>query len=155
MATPAGKFNKESYNKNNSYGIQLFVKHLESLGHTILKDDSTEDYGVDIKSIRDGKEFHFEIEMSNRQTFTSSADYPFGNVSFLARKKKMCESGTHFEYVVICNNTNHFYSMNSSAIFQPQYFQSQTISTPDRQGYDEFYRVPKNLAYFNKLNLDE
>jgi hypothetical protein len=67
-------------------------------------------------------------------------------VSFLGRKKKYGD----FWYVIVCGETEAILLAHSFEIYKEEYRELQTINTNERNGLDEFYRVPKDKCLFYK-----
>jgi hypothetical protein len=154
MGTEAGKFNKASYDRNNQSAMILLETHLKNNGFKIIKgSDAPEDYKIDIVAEKDGKEYEFEVETNNRDTFTTVDTFKWDTVSFVARKKKMCDCENPYYYVVINPKTEWFFTSTCTEIFKEDYFTKVGVNTTDRKGQDEFYRLPKELVTFKKLDL--
>jgi len=66
------RFRPESYKENDKKAKDTLIPYLESQGHTIL--DSKEDYGVDIKSKKNGNLYLSEVEMKNQWNGGSQFD---------------------------------------------------------------------------------
>lgn len=104
MKYSARKFNKNSYEENDEFAKDLFIKFIKKRGHQIIK--STEDYKFDIETIKNGKNYYFELEVKRNYPFTSTEDYNFDTVSFLGRKKRLHEINS-FYYIIICKETKY------------------------------------------------
>jgi hypothetical protein len=141
----ARKFVQESYDRNDEWGKNIVIRWLETYKDRfkVLHKDR-EDYGVDIQ-VTDGKHIiSFEVEVKHGYPFTSAETFPFGSVSFLGRKRKFGK----FWYVVVCGETEAICICHSDEIYQEKYREIKTIATSERQGLDEFYRVPKEKCSF-------
>jgi len=138
------KFNQESYNISNSWGIDKITNLLLNRGCTIIPKES-EDYGLDIKCINlFGAIEYWEVETKAGYSWTTKKDFRFPTVSFLARKEKWAYIG--FWYIIICRETLAYVKCHSSIIFNPEYKETLDINAKWRKGIDIFYRVPKNLC---------
>ena len=146
MQYEARKFVKESYKENDLLGKQLLVAYLYNKGHVIKPETFDEDYGVDILTELDGKEYKFEVEMKDKYNFTNEKDFPFETVSFLGRKEKWKDQ--NFEYCIIGKADKAAIFCNSNVIYNPDYRQVIGIDTIHRYGNDMFYRVPVELCSF-------
>jgi hypothetical protein len=146
MLYEARKFVKESYEQNDLLGKKLLVAYLHDKGHTIKPETFDEDFGVDILTELNGKEYKFEVEMKDRYHFTSELDFPFETVSFLGRKEKWKDE--NFEYCIIGKDTKAAIFCNSNVIYNKDYRQVIGIDTSHRYGNDMFYRVPLELCSF-------
>jgi hypothetical protein len=138
------RFNQKSFDDNDAVGKQLLMAFLRPKGHIIS--ENCDKYGVDLVSVRDGKVYVWEVEMKARRPWTNREDFPFPSVSFLSRKEKW--KGTPFWYVIICKETSAAIFCNSDIIFEENYKEKLYIKTNDRKGFDNFYRVPKDLCIF-------
>jgi hypothetical protein len=150
----AGKFSKESYNKNDKWGIDRITEFLKRKGFTI-HDKEEEDYKVDILAEKNGKLFHYEAEVKSGYPFTCVDDFKFPTVSFLGRKKKFhnnIEGG--FYYCIVCKETEAILYCHSSKIYNEDYRQLKTINTKLRKGLDEFYLVPKEVCDFVEMKKE-
>jgi len=146
-------FDYKDYLNNNDYGIKKFEQHLKNNGFTIIKgSENAEDYEIDIIAAFNKKAYLFEIEVDNTTTFTSAEDFPYKNVSFLARKKKMTKKNP-FYYIRICRKTDHFYFAKSDKIFQQQFEMNDMVRKNRVEGVDNFYRLDKNNVTFKKLYI--
>lgn len=144
----ARKFVAESYEENDLIGKQLLVAYLISKGHKIKKGTFEEDFGVDIVTDYNGKEFLFEVEMKDKYDFTDLDSFPFETVSFLGRKEKW--KNRKYYYCIIGTKTNAAIFCHSDVIFNEEYQQVINIDTYNRKGLDLFYRVPKELCEFRQ-----
>jgi hypothetical protein len=142
----AGRFNQKSYEENDLLGKQLLLAYLYKRGHTILPQTFQEDYGVDIHTELEGKEYWFEVEMKDGYTFTDGRTFPYPTVSFLGRKSKW--KGKKFYYCIISKTNYAAIISHSTLIYQPEYRTRIEINTTRRSGYDTFYRVPKKYCSF-------
>lgn len=144
------KFVPASYERSNAWAIERVQKYLIQQGHTILPKE--EDYGLDIKAIKDSTTEFYEVETKTDYTFTHEGDFKFDTVSFLARKQKWKDIG--FWYMIVCRETCACIKCNSSIIFQEKFKQQIKINSKERFGQDEFYRVPKHLCEWLTLSND-
>ena len=138
------RFNQKSFDDNDAIGKELLMAFLHSVGHDIS--ENCDIYGIDFFSEFKGKKYYWEVEMKSRRAWTTREDFPFESVSFLQRKEKWKE--TPFWYVIICKETNAAIFCKSSIIFNEKYKEKVRIFTQDRKGFDNFYRVPKELCIF-------
>lgn len=138
------KFSQESYNKNDAIGKELLLAFLRSKGHK--SSENRDIYGIDIITEKDGKIYYWEVEMKSKRPWTCKEDFPFDSVSFLQRKEKWKD--TPFWYVIICKETKAAIICSSNIIFNKNYKEKLYIKTQDRKGFDNFYRVPKDLCIF-------
>lgn len=136
---PPGAFLQTSYDKNDTLGKSLLTWYLMKSGHTV--NVPKENFGIDMTSTKDGKQYHWEVEMKASAIWTGEADFPYPTVSFLKRKAKM---GDNFWYAIICKDTQALVMARSTDIFKDEYKENVNVNTSDRQGVDEFYRVPKS-----------
>lgn len=145
MKYKAREFNKESYDRNDSYAKGLFVEFIEERGHEVVS--SKEDYNHDIVTTMGGSTYYFEVEVKRNYPFTDAWSYKFDTVSFLGRKKRLHDVHP-FYYVIICKETEWFVVCESKDIFKSEYAEKLFIDTKDRKGEDEMYRVPKDKCKF-------
>ena len=138
------KFNQKSYDENDPLGKQLLMAYLRSIGHNIS--ENCDIYGIDFFSEYKGKKYDWEVEMKSKRPWTCKKDFPFPSLSFLQRKEKWKD--TPFWYVIICKETKAAIFCKSDIIFNEKYKEKVRISTQDRKGLDNFYRVPKHLCIF-------
>lgn len=145
MRYSARKFVQKSYDRNDEWGKQVFLRWVNYMApdlQEIPKDK--EDYKVDILMQSPNKQIAFEIEVKHGYPFTCVDDYKFDTVSFLGRKKKYGE----FWYVIVCAETEALLLCSSTFIYKEEHRQVITIATNERNGLDELYRVPKTECYF-------
>jgi hypothetical protein len=145
MKYSARKFVQESYDRNDEWGKSIVLRWLstyEDRFHVIQKQG--EDYGVDIQVNAGENVISFEVEVKHGYPFTSADTFPFDSVSFLGRKRKFGK----FWYVVVCAETEAICICHSDEIYQEKYREIKTIATSERNGLDEFYRVPKDKCSF-------
>jgi hypothetical protein len=142
MKYTSREFVSDSYDRYDSWARDLFGSFLRSRGHSII---NVEDYRHDIRSVKDGELFLFELEVKTRR-FTCMEDFPFSTVSFLARKKRLHDMAP-FWYVIISYESRCAVCCHSSVIFgvEPE---DVDVSSPERPGCDQFYRVDKTKCYF-------
>ena len=145
--TKAPKFRQDSYDANNEWGISRVKKLLKKRGYTIIEKE--EDYNIDIEAKKDGKIFLFEVETKAGYPFRNKKTFKFDTVSFLARKSKW--ASTPFWYIIICRETESFVCCHSNTIFKEEYKKTIEVNSKYREGTDSFYRVPKDLCYWNKF----
>lgn len=138
------KFNQKSFDENDAIGKELLMAFLRSKGHTAS--ENTNKYGIDIVTVKEEKEYFWEVEMKSRRPWTSKEDFQFSSVSFLNRKAKWQD--TPFWYVIICRETKAAIFCKSDLIFKDEYKEKLFINTKDRKGVDNFFRVPKDLCIF-------
>jgi hypothetical protein len=142
-------FNKESYDENDSYAKNKFKNFLVKNDYTILND--VENYNHDLIAEKNGKTYYFEVEVKKNYPFTNRESFKFQTVSFLGRKKRLHEM-QNFVYIIICKETEWAISCISPLIYEEQYTEEILIDTIHRNGYDKFYRVPKEKCHFFNLN---
>ena len=141
-------FNQDSYDKANTFGIDIVCGFLKGRGYTILEKE--EDYKNDIDALNSvGELIKFEAEVKDT-FFTSAQDFPFPSVSFAARKKKYVS----FWYIIVCTKTNYAVACHSDVIFQDEYAETVYINTTKRLGDDYFFRVPNDKCHFFKVRND-
>lgn len=138
------RFNQESFDTNDAMGKELLMVFLRSKGHNISV--NCDKYAVDLVSTMNEKDYLWEVEIKIKRPWTTKEDFPFPSVSFLGRKEKWKD--TNFWYIIICNETHAAIFCHSSVIFREQYKEKLYIKTHDRQGRDNFFRVPKDLCIF-------
>tara|TARA_R110000868_G_scaffold95085_2_gene261800 strand:- start:836 stop:1291 length:456 start_codon:yes stop_codon:yes gene_type:complete len=141
------EFVQSSYDKNNEFAIDIIENYLIGKGYTIIP--KAEDYGIDMIVEKDGERLLFEVEVKTGRKFTTKRTFPFDTVSFLGRKSKWVD--TPFWYAIVCKETEYALFAHSSVIFKDEYKEVSYVGTSDRDGLDEFYRVPKELCYFGKV----
>ena len=147
MKYNARKFVQASYDRNDDWGKEILVRWLKSYGSrfTIL-DKEKEDYKVDIVVLdtKADKLMSFEVEVKHGYPFTDEESFKFDSVSFLGRKKKYGD----FWYAIVCAETEAILIGHSFEIYKEEYREIKTIATTERNGLDEFYRVPKDKCIF-------
>lgn len=147
MKYNARKFVQASYDRNDDWGKEVLVRWLKSHGSrfTIL-DKEKEDYKVDIVVLdnKSDKLMSFEVEVKHGYPFTDEASFKFDSVSFLGRKRKYGD----FWYAIVCGETEAILIAHSYEIYKEEYREIKTIATTERNGLDEFYRVPKSKCLF-------
>jgi len=147
MKYNARKFVQASYDRNDDWGKEILVRWLKSYGSrfTIL-DKEKEDYKVDIVVLdtKADKLMSFEVEVKHGYPFTDEESFKFDSVSFLGRKKKYGD----FWYAIVCAETEAILIAHSFEIYKEEYREIKTIATTERNGLDEFYRVPKDKCIF-------
>ena len=144
------KFVPKSYNRSDDWAISKVKEHLINNGYTVIPKE-TEDYSLDIKAVKNGLVEYYECETKTGYTFTGKQDFKFSTVSFLARKRKWAETG--FWYIIVCRETLAYVKCHSSVIFKEEYLEVLDINSQERRGKDTFYRVPKNLCEWGKLEI--
>lgn len=148
MATEAGKFLKSSYDKNDSYAKDIFLKYIKKRGHEIISTEET--YNHDIITMKNNKKFYFELEIKRNYPFETKESFNFPTVSFLGRKKRL-HNIKPFKYILICHETDYAIGCNSKDIFLEKYKENININRYQRKGNDNFYRVPKEKCLFFKI----
>jgi hypothetical protein len=147
MKYNARKFVQASYDRNDDWGKEVLLRWLKSYGSrfTIL-DKEKEDYKVDIVVLdtKADKLMSFEVEVKHGYPFTDEESFKFDSVSFLGRKKKYGD----FWYAIVCAETEAILIAHSYEIYKEEYREIKTIATTERNGLDEFYRVPKDKCIF-------
>jgi len=147
MKYNARKFVQASYDRNDDWGKEVLLRWLKSYGSrfTIL-DKEKEDYKVDIVVLdtKADKLMSFEVEVKHGYPFTDEESFKFDSVSFLGRKKKYGD----FWYAIVCAETESILIAHSYEIYKEEYREIKTIATTERNGLDEFYRVPKDKCIF-------
>ena len=147
MKYNARKFVQASYDRNDDWGKEVLVRWLKMHGgrFTIIEKEK-EDYKVDILALdtKADKLVSFEVEVKHGYPFTDAESFKFDTVSFLGRKKKYGD----FWYVIVCGETEALLLCHSFEIYKEEYREIKTIATNERNGLDEFYRVPKSKCLF-------
>lgn len=147
MKYKARKFVQASYDRNDDWGKEVLVRWLKMHGgrFTIIEKEK-EDYKVDVMALdnKADKLMGFEVEVKHGYPFTDSDSFKFDTVSFLGRKKKYGD----FWYVIVCGETEALLLAHSFEIYKEEYREIKTIATNERNGLDEFYRVPKSKCLF-------
>jgi hypothetical protein len=143
----ARKFVQASYDRNDEWGRNVLVQWLQSFAdrfEIVTKDK--EDYKVDVLTYdnKNKKQIAFEVEVKHNYPFTDEESFKFDTVSFLGRKKKFGD----FYYVIVCAETEALLMAHSDVIYREEYREIKTIATNERNGLDEFYRVPKSKCLF-------
>lgn len=144
----ARTFNQASYDENDAKAKAIFSSYIKTKGHNI--DSNEENYGIDIITSKDGKEFKFELEMSSVNF--NEEDYKYDNVHFLARKKKMLDRQGDYWYVIISSNEEYALMVKASKIFKKENYLTKYAGN-GRDGVDEFYQLPKNQVKFFMISL--
>jgi hypothetical protein len=147
MKYSAGKFVQSAYDRDDRWGILIVTEWLKSFGSRFeIIEKEKEDYKVDLVAFDNekGKTISFEVEVKHKYPFTSEESFRFDTVSFLGRKKKYGD----FYYVIVCGETKSLLMAHSSVIYQEGYRELNKVSTNERSGLDEFYRVPKSKCKF-------
>jgi len=145
----ARKFVQASYDRNDEWGRNVLVQWLESFdGRFEIVTKDKEDYKVDVLTYdnTNQKQIGFEVEVKHNYPFTDAHSFKFDTVSFLGRKKKFGD----FYYVIVCAETEALLMAHSDVIYREEYREIKTIATNERNGLDEFYRVPKDKCLFYK-----
>lgn len=142
------RFVKKSYDRSDQWAISKVKEHLINNGYSI-PEKGMEDYGLDIKAIKEGVVHYFECETKTGYPFTGADDFKFSTVSFLARKKKWAPVG--FWYVIVCRETLAYVKCHSEIIYRDEFLEELEIDSKERQGTDAFYRVPKELCEWSNL----
>jgi hypothetical protein len=143
----ARKFVQASYDRNDDWGKEVLVRWLEMHGSRFnIIEKEKEDYKVDILALdtKADKLVSFEVEVKHGYPFTDAESFKFDTVSFLGRKKKYGD----FWYVIVCGETEALLLCHSLEIYKEEYREIKTIATNERNGLDEFYRVPKEKCLF-------
>ena len=143
----ARKFVQASYDRNDEWGKEVLVRWLKRHGgrFNIIEKDK-EDYKVDVLAFdtKADKLVSFEVEVKHGYPFTDAKSFKFDTVSFLGRKKKYGDVW----YVIVCGETEALLLCHSLEIYKEEYREIKTIATNERNGLDEFYRVPKEKCLF-------
>lgn len=148
MIYEARRFVRSSYERSDSPLKQMLSDFLVERGHTILH--SEEDSAHDIVTEMGGRAYYFEVEAKATYLFTNKDSFPFDTVSFLGRKYKL-HMLHPFQYIIVCPTTGWALSCYSSQIFKEDHRVLLSIRSHERQGLDEFYRVPKQECIFFPL----
>lgn len=143
----ARRFSQESYDRNDKLAKDIFIKWAKSTGHDIVS--SVEDYNHDVITIKDGKNYAFELEMKNTY-WTCREDFPFSTVSFLGRKKRLHKKQP-FIYIIISAKSDYAVMCSSNVVYDEKNSELVGINTKERSGLDELYRVPKKDCTFFKI----
>ena len=147
MKYNARKFVQASYDRNDDWGKEVLVRWLKMHGGRFaIIEKEKEDYKVDILALdtKADKLVSFEVEVKHGYPFTDAESFKFDTVSFLGRKKKYGD----FWYVIVCGETEALLLCHSFEIYKEEYREIKTIATSERNGLDEFYRVPKEKCLF-------
>ena len=147
MKYNARKFVQASYDRNDDWGKEVLVRWLKMHGGRFaIIEKEKEDYKVDILALdtKADKLVSFEVEVKHGYPFTDAESFKFDTVSFLGRKKKFGD----FWYVIVCGETEALLLAHSFEIYKEEYREIKTIATSERNGLDEFYRVPKEKCLF-------
>ena len=147
MKYKARKFVQASYDRNDDWGKEVLVRWLKMHGGRFaIIEKEKEDYKVDILALdtKADKLVSFEVEVKHGYPFTDAKSFKFDTVSFLGRKKKYGD----FWYVIVCGETEALLLCHSFEIYKEEYREIKTIATSERNGLDEFYRVPKEKCLF-------
>ena len=139
----ADDFVQESYERNDWLGKTMLTWYLMKAGHKV--NVPKENFGIDMTSTKDGKQFHWEVEMKHNVQWVDAASFPYPTVSFLKRKQKM---GDNFWYAILCADTQALLFARASDIFQEKFREDVKVNTKERQGISECYRVPKELCFW-------
>jgi hypothetical protein len=145
----ARTFNQASYDENDAKAKAIFSSYITSKGHTVITDE--ESYGVDIITSKNKKEFKFELEISSIN-FTNENDFPYDNIHFLGRKKKMMDRQGNYFYIIISTNLEYAVMAQAKYIFKQENYITKYAGN-GRDGVDEFYQLPKNQVKFFKIGL--
>lgn len=145
----ARNFSQKSYDDNDSYAKEKFIKFLEKRGYTITS--SEENYEHDVVAEKEGVTHYFELEVKRNYPFTTSDSFKFATVSFCGRKERLHKIHK-FHYVIICYETGYAVTATSDEIFKEEYREDIELNTYDRRGKDSFRRVPKNVCKFFNIN---
>lgn len=151
--TQARRFNQELYNHTDELAKEMFKAHLKDTGHSIVSE--IEDYNHDLVTMKDGVTHYFELELNLSNQFKGKSNFKYNKVSFLGRKKRLHKLNS-YHYIIMCPNTGWAVGCDSDVIFNEDYYVEGYANTTHKNGLDGFYRVPKELCYFFKLeNQDE
>lgn len=138
-------FIQESYNAYNQKGISLLSDFLSSKGYEIESKEE-EDFNIDIVAYKEGNRYLFEAEMKKDITITTPEAF-YKTVSFLSRKRKFAEKNW-FIYFIISNKNNGAIWAPSDVIFRYEHKVQKYITKDGRQGWEDFYEVPRELCKF-------
>jgi hypothetical protein len=125
----------------------MLIDYLKSRGHRVIENEDI--YGLDFFTVKDQKWFNWEVEVKANIAWTSVDDFPYETISFLGRKKRL--ETENFWYVIICSATKSAIFAPSTVIFKEEYKVVNKVRSEYRTGFDEFYRVPKELCIFRKI----
>lgn len=145
----ARTFNQASYDENDAKAKAIFSTYIKSKGHIISSNE--ENYGIDIITSKNKKEFKFELEISSIN-FTNENDFPYDNIHFLGRKKKMMDRQGNYFYIIISTNLEYAVMAQAKYIFKQENYITKYAGN-GRDGVDEFYQLPKNQVKFFKISL--
>jgi hypothetical protein len=145
----ARTFNQASYDENDAKAKAIFSTYIKSKGHIISSNE--ENYGIDIITSKNKKEFKFELEISSIN-FTNENDFPYDNIHFLGRKKKMMDRQGNYFYIIISTNLEYAVMAQAKYIFKQENYITKYAGN-GRDGVDEFYQLPKNQVKFFKIGL--
>jgi hypothetical protein len=143
------KFIQESYDRNNSWSIELVSNFFKHKGYSIHNEE--EDYNIDFSIKKGDIHKHIEVEVKSNYPFRSKEDFRFSTVSFLGRKEKWKD--LDFLYIIVCAETKYAVACNSKHIFQEKFREKIYLNHYEREGYDTLYRVPKEDCLFFNLNI--
>lgn len=138
-------FIQESYNAYNQKGISLLSDFLSSKGYEIESKEE-EDFNIDIVAYKEGNRYLFEAEMKKDITITTPEAF-YKTVSFLSRKRKFAEKNW-FIYFIISNRNSGAIWAPSDVIFRYEHKVQKYITKDGRQGWEDFYEVPRELCRF-------
>ena len=147
MRKPPSKFQKEEYDKENDWAIQIVSSFLIALGYSII--DKGEDYNVDIHAHKNNKHLLIEAEVKKLYPWEDRNSFKFDTVSFLGRKKKWAK-GEGFWYFIVCRENKNLLFAHSSQIFKEENNEKIYVNSTRRLGVDTFYRLNKNEVWFAK-----
>lgn len=144
----ARTFNQQTYDDNDAKAKAIFSTYIKSKGHTVTIDE--ENYGIDIITSKNDKTFKFELEISSIN-FTNENDFPYEQIHFLGRKKKMMDKQGNYFYVIISTNQEYAVMAQAKYIFKEENYITKYAGA-GRDGIDEFYQLPKENVKFFKLD---
>ena len=137
-------FIQESYNTYNQKGIKLLSDYLIRKGYQVVPKE--EDFNIDIIAYQGSTMYLFEAEMKKDISITTPEAF-FKTVSFLSRKKKFADENW-FIYFIISNRNGGAIWATSDVIFKEEHKVQKYISKDGREGYEDFYEVPRERCRF-------
>lgn len=146
MENTARTFDYKTYLRTDAKAKELIKPILLRKGYTV--EFKEEDYGIDIVASKNQNDVLFELEISSVDF--NKENFPYENITFLARKKKMMENQGDYHYIIISSNHQYALTAKASDIFKDEN-QITKWAGNGRDGYDDFYQLPKSIINFFKL----
>ena len=139
-------FDYKKYLETDAKAKELMSKFLTKKGYSVVKKE--EDYGIDLIATKNNITGLFELEISSINF--DKENYPYNEVHFLARKKKMMDKEGDYHYIIISSNHQYALTAKASDIFKEENYITK-YAGKGRDGIDEFYKLPKDNVKFFKL----